>query len=240
MNLSKKTILVATITCLNFQTNAAVIVTGAGNDTTGFIVESIDLLQSHLSSTSNNLVINNPENNAWTGSSSGVDVGTVSNLIDGFFQTVNDNNQPNGARKSYVISGGDIAYTLDTTINTFGYDISSIGIYTGWADFNRNAINVTVSYSTVASPMTFVDLTIVTQSSAATRFESAVVTESSSSNLLASGVKSIKFTFGAQEFNGVGYKELDVIGIATIPEPSSMILLGLSGLGFIFHRCRRV
>jgi hypothetical protein len=235
MKLRNKLILVAIITVLSVGANAAVIVTGAGNDTTGFSVATNDLLQTQLSSTTNNL--SGSGENVHTGSGPGVDVGTVGNLTDGLFQIFNDDASPNGARKSYAISGGNIIYNLDTTTNTQGYDISSIGIYTGWQDNGRDGINVTVSYATVAFPMTFVDIATATQESAG-RYESAVITESISPNLLATGVKSIKFTFLAQENGAVGYKELDVVGVATIPEPSSMVLLGLAGIGLISRRRR--
>jgi hypothetical protein len=214
---------------------AAITVTGAGNST-GFAVSSTDLLQTQLSSTTNNLTINSGEN-GHTGSGYGNDVGTVGNLTDGLFQMFNDDNiTSNGARKSYAISGGNITYNLDTTTNTQGYDISLIGIYTGWQNGGRDGINVQVFYSTVSNPMTFVSLTTATQNGAG-QYQSGVITETVSPNLLATGVKSIRFDFSSTQENGAsGYKELDVIGTATIPEPSVALLGGLGMLALLRRR----
>jgi hypothetical protein len=214
---------------------AAITVTGAGNST-GFTVSSTDLLQTQLSSTTNNLTINSGEN-GHTGSGYGNDVGTVGNLTDGLFQMFNDDNlTSNGARKSYAISGGNITYNLDTTTNTQGYDISLIGIYTGWQNGGRDGINVQVFYSTVSNPMTFVSLTTATQNGAG-QYQSGVITETVSPNLLATGVKSIRFDFSSTQENGAsGYKELDVIGTATIPEPSVALLGGLGMLALLRRR----
>lgn len=224
MKLRNKLILVATITGLSVGANAAVIVPETKNDT-GFTVSSTDLLGLNVTSTTNNLTINVGENNG--------SVGTVGNLTDGLFQTT-----PADKSNSYAISGGDITYELDTTVNTLGYDLSSIDIYTGWNDGGRSQItNVTVSYATVAAPLTFINIATA-NNTGGNKFQSAVITETTSPNLLATGVKSVKFTFGAQQNNGVGYKELDVVGVATIPEPSSMVLLGLAGIGLISRRRR--
>jgi hypothetical protein len=214
---------------------AAITVTGAGNST-GFAVSSTDLLQTQLSSTTNNLTINSGEN-GHTGSGYGNDVGTVGNLTDGLFQMFNDDNiTSNGARKSYAISGGNITYNLDTTTNTQGYDISLIGIYTGWQNGGRDGINVQVFYSTVASPMTFVSLTTATQNGIG-QYQSGIITETVFPNLLATGVKSIRFDFSSTQENGAsGYKELDVVGTATIPEPSVTLLGGLGMLALLRRR----
>lgn len=228
-------LLASALAALAGSAGAAITVTGAGNST-GFAVSSTDLLQTQLSSTTNSLTINLGEN-GHTGSGYGNDVGTVGNLTDGLFQILNDDNiTSNGARKSYAISGGNITYNLDTTTNTQGYDISSIGIYTGWQNGGRDGINVQVFYSTVASPMTFVSLTTAAQNGIG-QYQSGVITETVSPNFLATGVKSIRFDFsGGQENGGSGYKELDVVGIATIPEPSAALLGGLGMLALLRRR----
>jgi hypothetical protein len=214
--------------------SAAITITGSGNSS-GFTVSSTDLLQTQGSISNDSLTINVGEN-GHTGSGYGNDVGTVSNLTDGLFQTLNnDGTTSNGARKSYAISGGSITYSLDTTVNTMGYDISSIGIFTGWQNGGRDGINVEVFYATVADPSTFVSLGTATQNGSG-QYQTNEFSESVSPNVLAAGVKSIRFSFGSQENGGTGYKELDVIGVAAVPEPSAALLGGLGALALLRRR----
>lgn len=222
-----KTISLASLALVSFTgiSQAAVVVSGSGNNT-GFTVSNSDLLQTQLSSTTSSITLNVGENNAWSGGA------TVANLTDGLFPT-----SPNSSTGSLAISGGNVVYELNTTVNTFGYDISSIGIFSGWNDDGRDGINVTVSYATVAAPLTFVDIANATQDDGSARFENANINETVSPNVLASGVKSIRFTFNSPENAGVGYKELDVIGVATVPEPSTA-LLGCLGILALMRRRR--
>jgi hypothetical protein len=203
---------------------AAVILSGSGNNS-GFTVSSSDLLQTQLLSKTSTITINGAENSQWSGDA------TVDNLTDGLFPT-----SPNSSTGSLAITGGDVTYTLDTSVNTLGYDLTSIGIFSGWNDDGRDGINVSVSYATVAAPLTYVPLTTATQDDGASKFENANITESVTPFVLASGVKSIRFAFNAQENGAVGYKELDVIGAATIPEPSAALLGGLGLLALLRRR----
>ncbi len=54
-----------------------------------------------------------------------------------------------------------ITFALDLTANTFGYDISSVDIYTGWGDGGRDNVTFNLLYSTVAAPTTFISLASV-------------------------------------------------------------------------------
>jgi hypothetical protein len=221
-----KTISLASLALVSFTgiSQAAVVVSGSGNNS-GFAVSTSDLLQTQLASTTNNITLNGAENSTWSGGA------TVVSLTDGLFPT-----SPNSSTGSLAISGGNVVYELNTTVNTFGYDISSIGIFSGWNDDGRDGINVTVSYATVAAPLTFVDITTATQDDGSARFENANINETVSPNVLASGVKSIRFTFNSPENAGAGYKELDVIGVATVPEPSTALLGGLGILALMRRR----
>jgi hypothetical protein len=204
--------------------NAALVVSGSGNNT-GFSVSTTDLLQTQLASTTNNISINTGENNGWSGGT------TVGSLTDGLFPT-----SPNSSTGSLNISGGNVIYTLNTSVNTLGYDITSIGIFSGWNDDGRDGINVTVSYATVANPATFLDIATAIQDDGSAKFENANITESVSPFVVASGVKAIKFTFNSPENGGAGYKELDVAGVATIPEPHAALLGGLGLLALLRRR----
>ena len=221
-----KTISLATLAAFTIagSASAAVSIVGSGNNT-GFTVSGSDLLQTQLSSTTNNITLNTGENDGWSGGA------TVGSLTDGLFPT-----SPNASTGSLNINAGDVIYTLDTSVNTLGYDLSTISIFSGWNDDGRDGINVTVSYATVASPLTFVTISTATQDDGAAKFENANMAESASPFLLASGVKSIKFTFNSPENSGAGYKELDVTGVATIPEPSAALLGGLGMLCLLRRR----
>jgi len=167
---------------------------------------------------------------------------TYSNLADA---------SGNSTGGSHVILSNDV-YGNASTFNTlnislanagapFGYDISGINLYifnvfAGIAD-NRNEFLFTLSYSTVAAPSTFIPLIGAYQ-----RWETA---DSKAGSLLefgfssgVTGVHTIRLidqlgTDGTRFRNdgqSTSFQEMDVFGMATIPEPSTYVLLGL-GLG---------
>jgi PEP-CTERM motif len=209
---------------------AAVIVTGSANDT-GFTVSNSDLLQTQMtggnSSVDDLLTINTGEN--------GVIAGTVGKLTDGEYLT-----DPDGRAGGLVISGGTITFNLNTSVNTLGYSIDNISVFSGWSNVGREGINVQVFYATVAAPASFVSLGSYTAGfgwASDGIYKSVAYTDNASPFYLAEGVKSIRFDFsGGQENGGSGYKELDVTGIATVPEPSAALLGGLGMLGLLRRR----
>jgi hypothetical protein len=241
-NMKKRTSILfsSVLAVLTGSVGAAITVTGSNNDSAGFTVSATDLLQTQMtggnSSVNDTLIINTAENNAWTGASGPFTnpAGNVGNLTDGDFSFAS-NAGFTGSAGAYTISGGTITFNLNTSINTLGYDISDIGIYTGWVNDGRDGINVEVFYATVGAPSTYVSLGTAVHDGLG-RYASAVYTETVSPNLLATGVRSIRFSFGTQENSGVGYKELDVTGVATIPEPSAALF---GGLGVLALRRRR-
>lgn len=184
---------------------AVVAQTPVGNNT-GFTVSAVDLLETDLDSSTDALVLNVGENNGAGGKTSAV-------LNNGVFGNV----QTNGKLESVVIDYGQMTYTLDTSVNTLGYNITSIVTYAGWADANRGTQAYTVEYSTVAST-NFATLVVVPFNKDGFTQQQIAIIENTT-GILASGVDAIRFDFGdvtgSQEFSGVGYKELDVLGEPT-------------------------
>ena len=140
-------------------------------------------------------------------------------------------------------SGGStysITYTLDVSVNTFGYDITSIQTIHGWTNNsgNQKNQNYVVAASTVGDSG-FTDVATV----AYLPFTSANNTASTKVNItenatgtLVSGVDEIRFTYTVPASGGNNpsptIREVDVFGAATFPEPASAIVILLGALGF--------
>ena len=216
MRLSALSLAVASLLVTAGVSQAATIV--YTDASTAFTVSHTDLLQTQLASV------------AFGGTIGNLQEGTPSTaaLIDGAYGAIGvSGGTIPGATAAFT--GSSATYTLDTSINTTGYDLTEIDIYSGWADAGRDGMNVTVSYATVADPLTYIPIGTATDNTFAdgTQHKAAIT------GFTATGVQSVRFDFGAQENGWVGYHELDVIGV---PEPASLGLLGLAGLALLRRR----
>jgi hypothetical protein len=158
---------------------------------------------------------------------------TLAALTDGIF------NVDTNVNRAFAVSGGSLIYTFDTSVNKLGCTISNINTYGGWPDINRDAQNYTVAYATVAEPTNFIDIATISfnPSPGSSPSYTSVAIADVSGGLLASGVKSLRFTFGPQENGAAGYREFDVLGVAvplpaivSIQKPSGAVNLSLSGM----------
>ncbi len=123
-------------------------------------------------------------------------------------------------------------YILDSVPG--GYDITAIDTYTSMnRGSGRNRQDYIVSYATVADPSVD-DFTKFVEVHAVYHPGSQHV-HLSIDNL--TGVTALKFEFPDQIAGYVGYREIDVIGTA-VPEPSTVALAGVAGLGTLARRRR--
>ena len=144
-------------------------------------------------------------------------------------------------------TGVDLTFNLNTNPGTggsaTGYSLSSInGIY-GWQDsrYRHAAQEWVVSVETTSSPSIFQNVWTVLYTPFAANDIAAGSSQVTLTGSLPTNVTAINFhlsPYGAP--NDPGYtgeigvvREFDVVGTASVPEPASLGLLGLGGLGFL-------
>jgi hypothetical protein len=213
----------------SFATLAALAMIGAANAATitttsqgpAFTVSTTDLLQTSVASVSDGIFYNSGYNTPGY---------TQANLRDGVSAggtIIGKADSPDYGQ------GGTVTFTLDLTTNTLGYDITGINTYTNHGDGGRDGQKYTVSYSLVGSS-SFVDIATVDylMGDNGTPGSGKVAI----SSIGVSGVDAIRFNFADQENAGSNYSELDVLGIATVPEPGAALLGGLGMLSLLRRR----
>ena len=131
--------------------------------------------------------------------------------VAGTLDLLTDGTLASGNREgAFSIASGSITYTLDTSKSPAGYIITGLDTYSGWQDGGRVDQNYVVSFRQVGSG-TFGNA--ITNTYASGMKETRV----SLTDLNLAGIDAVKFTFLAQENNGVGYKEFDLFGMAYAP-----------------------
>ena len=150
----------------------------------------------------------------------------------------NDGSSANNTTNSTFIDNGrlpgTITYTLNTSVNTLGYDITEIRSITGWSENSTTHANqdFDVEVSLVGSG-SFANIQTVTflpfNGTPANANKSSMVTVTDSTGVIASGVDQLRFTYrqtgGWGGAAGLVIRELDVEGAATAgsgpPPPAS-------------------
>jgi hypothetical protein len=168
----------------------------------------------------------------------------VSILTDGAFGAINglgmDATHTNWATVGNDVQGGgtSLTYTFTPT------QLTSLVTYGGWNDNGRDQQDYSVSYS-IDGGMTFLPLGSVDfNPSVAMNTPSADrVTFTDDSGLLAGGslIDALQFNFDQPdvENNYVGLAEIAAYSPVAVPEPASIILVGLGAACFLAARRRR-
>ena len=136
-------------------------------------------------------------------------------------------------------AGSTIIYTLPTT--AYGYNLTNLTVYGGWADNGRDQQAYTVYYSTVTAAANFISLAVVNYApSIAGGIQSATrVMLTSTSGVLATNVAALKFDFTTPTTpNGYcGYAAITVFGTAAIAPavPAAISLLSPTPTGLVIN-----
>ncbi len=198
---------------------------GSGNT---FPVSNTDLLQTSLSS----FTINSGAFGGFGGGTAAVLFNGVHGASGPAFDGQNSAPSPNS----------QITFSLDLVASPLGYDLTQLDSIASW-DAGRDGQEYAVEYSTVSAPGTFLSLANVPQFNPSQPFSDAHtrVRLTDTSGVLAANVANLRYTFTSFESGGTAYRELDVIGTPSVPEPgeyAAVAGLALAAFG-AWRRLRR-
>jgi hypothetical protein len=178
---------------------------------------------------------------------------------DPFGSGVDSLNTVNSGGNLYAVNSGDTTgsltpyngtnpagcvatFNLNTSVNTQGYDITSLISLTGYSDTDLTGQAYTVAFSTVSNPSVFTDYATVSASSGGNNEVEVTLTDTSAT--LATNVAAVQFTFATDPANAFTdiYRQMEVFGSpsAAVPEPASLSLLSLGGLALLRRRRRQL
>jgi hypothetical protein len=125
-------------------------------------------------------------------------------------------------------------FNLNTSINTRGYNITSIDTYSAYAP-SRAAQQYDVYFTTVdsATPQFLLHVGLSPVAILGNAYAATLVHSDDTTGVLASNVNSIRFDVQKPDgdFSGSTYRVFDVFGAAApLPEPGALAIIGLGGL----------
>ena len=129
------------------------------------------------------------------------------------------------------INGSYLTYSLDTSINAAGYDLTSFDSYCAWPDTGRDNQNFTIQYATVTDPGTFITIAVVNNAGGGNIATHTRLTDST--GVLAANVGKVRVLFDNQENGWVGYREFIMQGtpVQQVVTGSPLTWRGASGSG---------
>ena len=149
------------------------------------------------------------------------------------------NNPP--VQGAFSTVGATVTYNLGLG-SGFGYDLTSIQSIASWSNdgYGNQAYTVEIQLagSGLFSPLASVSNTPFTTGTS-TSGGATKTTLTDGTGVLVSGVEFIRFTAtsaGASVGGATVFREIDVNGVASVPEPSSLGLLSLGALGLLRRR----
>jgi uncharacterized protein (TIGR03382 family) len=140
-------------------------------------------------------------------------------------------------------TGGVLEIFLDTSVNTLGYDITSVVPFTGWNSASRADQQYVLAMRSVGGSygdIITVDIDMTPHGSGNGEEGMRVTIDDDGGGLLGTGIDALRFTMADPLLNGVdAYQEIDVFGTPT-PEPSSVTVavMGMIGLLGLLRRRR--
>lgn len=212
-----------------FEKNGAGVLTvnGVGHTYTGDTVISNGTLKLAALSSGANI-----GTASYTNSSNAVFTPAANNLILGLAPSANvGGGAPEGTGNPLTMTDGTAgsgsvnAYTVKTNqvityalpVSPLGFDLSAINFYTTWNDEGRDRIDISsVSYSTVQNPGIFVPIPNSAVSYDGTSIN-LLAALTATGGVLAANTHSIQINFATQENGHVGYRELEIVGVASNP-----------------------
>lgn len=210
---------VVSVTLAAGAASATPVVTTVTTTSNGFTVSGNDLINGL-----GGVVVGNLKSEENLGSNT-----SGSALTDGGFGGVGIDNGNNGGLVD-IHSGTTITYALPTSVA--GFTVSTINTYSGWRDTGRYQQDYDVWFAFASNPTLYVDMfTVAAHPSSG--IDALASTTGANGAALADHVVGVRFDFANVENGFVGYRELDVIGAASVPEPASLMLFGLGALALV-------
>ncbi len=140
------------------------------------------------------------------------------------------------AQGAWTTVGATATFTLGVGANGLGYDLSSITSIASWQGGGLGQQAWTIEVRTLGGsfgPLATVDY----QPSSLNDPRAVGSTKVTMTDLNVIGIDAIRVTAAAVDSNNnFIWRELDITGVATVPEPSSAALLGLGCLALILRR----
>ena len=169
--------------------------------------------------------------------------GNVANLTNGLGRTI-DSSVDLGGAVGEITWVGDSGSSVEFVLGAgdgLGYDISGVTSFADWdgAGFMNQSYEIYLrelggSY-TLYTTVDYQPAAVVGEGGA------TKVNVTDDLGLLGSGIDAIRFDFldtVSNDVGGIVFSEIDVFGIATVPEPSSTALLGLGAMAIALRRRR--